>query len=187
MRWNFLKFSIFLLYFIVPFHKFYYLKDLYFTLNYCVKENFTLDERKIIKESAEEWNKATNGIIKIVLSEGNCGKENSILKVNTDNRLIMSRDRFTFNATLGVFEPNNKNIYLVSERITTQRIFKSVLIHEFGHALSLQHIDDKNSVMYLFLEEQITCITKADAQEFCKVYLCKLEDLKYCSSSDSNY
>lgn len=54
-------------------------------------------------------------------------------------------------------------------------------IHEFGHALGMEHIDNKQSIMHKTYENGLTFLTQYDIEEFCRVYSCTQSEIKKLS------
>jgi predicted Zn-dependent protease len=51
-----------------------------------------------------------------------------------------------------------------------------VAIHEFGHALGMQHIDNDKSIMYKTIGDGLTFLTQHDIDEFCFVFKCTYQE-----------
>lgn len=52
-----------------------------------------------------------------------------------------------------------------------------VTIHEFGHALGMEHIDNQKSIMYKTFSDGLTFLTQYDIEEFCRVFKCTQQEL----------
>lgn len=63
-------------------------------------------------------------------------------------------------------------LWLVENRLTTERAETIIAAHEFGHALGLDHIEDKASTMSEFYNTSVQCLTVKDLQAFCKKHDC---------------
>ena len=66
-------------------------------------------------------------------------------------------------------------LWLVENRLTTPTAETIIAAHEFGHALGLDHIDDKASTMSEFYNTSVKCLTVADLQAFCKKHNCNAQ------------
>lgn len=69
-------------------------------------------------------------------------------------------------------------INMVSDRIHTTDTFRQTVSHEIGHALGLDHNEDTNSIMYRSMDKASRHVTENDVENFCKIHLCKIEELK---------
>lgn len=92
--------------------------------------------------------------------------------------------------TLGIgrhVECGISRAWLVVERIHEWRTLKLVAAHEFGHAIGLDHVDEKGSIMYKSVGEGTRdCPSKGDAEEFCDRFDCNVGETRYCFSSCSD-
>lgn len=57
--------------------------------------------------------------------------------------------------------------------------FRLLILHEFGHTLGLSH-DQKGTIMYYLMDEDVTHITCRDVQQFCQVNDCVAEEMRIC-------
>ena len=75
-----------------------------------------------------------------------------------------------------------KRIYLVADRLWTTTVFIHVAMHEMLHALGLRHVDDPDAVMFFQVQNSFpsTCLSKADAEELCRVNWCLPDTLNWC-------
>lgn len=74
-------------------------------------------------------------------------------------------------------------VYVVADRIETSGKFIHVVMHEVLHSLRLQHTKgEKVSVLYwqTLGDFPPVCMSYFDAEELCRVYHCKVDDISYC-------
>jgi hypothetical protein len=67
----------------------------------------------------------------------------------------------------GTYDPNTKTITIYEFGNATA--LKRVLTHELGHALGLNHVEDKNSIMYSVNEGTTLTLSTADKEELARV------------------
>lgn len=66
-------------------------------------------------------------------------------------------------------------LWLVEDRLMTSEVETIIAAHEFGHAIGLDHIEDKASTMSRFYNASIKRLTVYDLREFCKKHECNVE------------
>ena len=67
----------------------------------------------------------------------------------------------------GTYDPNTRTITIYEYGNTVA--LKRVLIHELGHALALNHVDDKEAIMYSVNQGKNLTLTAADKEELMNV------------------
>lgn len=158
---------------------------------------FTLLEAQTIRDAANDWTNTTNGIATIFVD---------------DNRPLVRKDgwkyRIVFVRPIDEKEPMlfyidglvNGNIvgltdifgyltarptiYLVRDRIYSIEEYGSVVRHELGHSIGLEHDSSPDALMYPYTNEDSKCITTVDMDQFCGIYECPkdLPQLNGCNS-----
>lgn len=157
-----------------------------------VDYKFTERERDNIVNGILMWERATNGLIvwhmlpyDVVMSPPPPrGMHDGIEERSVLYRRATSGDEWVkkWNADhkprtlLGLCQGNSLKeltwLWLVENCSMTSETETIIVAHEFGHALGLDHIEDKASMMSKFYRTSTKCITVHDLQEFCKKHGC---------------
>jgi len=134
--------------------------DIYARLN--KEEKRLAGERTALEELADEINELVDQIN--TLSE--TGNE-TVEEYNDQVQLYNDRFNHEQEFTQGDYQKDRINIYQFADLDE----LKLVLAHEFGHALSLDHVDDEQAVMYYLMDGQDSSLvfTDADLAEFERV------------------
>jgi hypothetical protein len=155
-----------------------------------IERNFNQDEVAMITNAAIAWTQATHHIAEInVVTLPTSEKMDLIngivvLKETSDFPEIIVLDGANENSTVGYCNKHGVIPYiaLVSDRLKDDDDeFQTVIIHELGHALGLQHthgIAGMNSVMYPNVLVSADHITSLDLEQFCSLYHCDANKLK---------
>ncbi len=125
------------------------------------EENLKADMVALDKDG-EELNRLAEAVNQLgeqsnqLISQYNAG-------VNTYNNTFSSGEEFT----QGDYENGQINIYTFKDK--TELV--TVLAHEFGHALDIDHVEGKESIMYYLMEDQPTppVLSEADQAEFINI------------------
>jgi hypothetical protein len=142
-------------------------------------------EMMYIIEAAIEWNIATDGQVIFdieVLPQHNILMSDALIiyNVSIDNPDIILMDSNSHMITLGYFNERTMLPYiaLVEERISDNRGV-SVVLHELGHSLGLEHPNSKEhpeiglgDLMYSNVDMGSDHITSGDLKQFCNLYHC---------------
>lgn len=138
-----------------------------------------------ITEAAMEWREVTNGdvvfdIKMLPQQDISWGDSIIVMNVTPDEPEIIILDVTNRHTTLGLYNTNNglPAIELVDERITEDD-YTSVVLHEMGHSLGLEHPDTPSdpdrgigSLMYSSILFGNRHITTFDLKQFCHLYHC---------------
>lgn len=132
-----------------------------------------------------EWHEVTNGQVTFDIKRlptQNIKPAEAIIvfNVSPDYPDIILLDAVKHNRTLGYFNNDRglEYIALVDQRITDSD-FDSVVMHELGHSLGLDHPDSEDhpergigSLMHSTIDEGSNHITSLDLKQFCQLYHC---------------
>ncbi len=131
-------------------------------------------ERQALNARSAELSADADILNKLGQNINTLGQKSSEL-VEAYNRDVESYNReygFAKEFTQGDYQDGRINIY----KFSSFEELESVLTHEFGHALGIEHVDAQSAVMYYLLKEEgpSPVLTQTDIEEFERV--CKSED-----------
>jgi hypothetical protein len=108
-------------------------------------------ERKVLDTRSAELNADADNLNKLGQSINTLGEKSNELveSYNRDVEAYNKEHGFSKEFTQGDYQDGKINIYTFS----SSEELVSVLTHEFGHALGIDHVEDGSSVMYYLLKE----------------------------------
>jgi hypothetical protein len=158
-----------------------------------VDRNFDTDQFISIVQAALRWNEATNHIInynvvRLPITNGKqiANPDDSIIidLVSPDLPDVIAIDTLNENTTLGYYKEHEviPMIGIINERIDDNNMFEQVILHELGHSVGLKHNEGLagiNTLMYPSVNLASDYITQEEIINFCKLYSCDPNKLKY--------
>jgi hypothetical protein len=165
-----------------------------------ISADFSEGDVKLIKAGVDIWVKASRGLYTVeyvplkwssisnnkgdVLASQRC-KDVIVFEMLTSfDEIVMKHDKRKNQTTLGIGSHDECDISragIVADRIHSDHVFKMVAAHEFGHAMGLDHVDTRGSIMFHSINKNTKpCVQLDDAAEFCSHLLCRPEELAYC-------
>jgi hypothetical protein len=142
-----------------------------------VKPSFSLDpefssyQKYLIIEGANQWYSHTNGFVNLRLDSGQ--KCPGFVKIDHNSKNIAKLDYILGGSTLGYYNHKTRCIYLVTDRLGNDEQFVTVVMHEIGHFLGLDHAENGFAVMNSEInigQNANMKFTITDAKEFCYHY-----------------
>lgn len=159
---------------------------------------FTLEEREAISMAAWKWSLQTNGLASITVlydldfsSEANLDshdRDHVIIRATSDMQVVQEVSDGVLAWVVsrcggGIKDPCGAPVRMVVVSDRMPESLEQIVIHEFGHVLSMQHVPDSNSIMrpavHVFEEERV-CLKQPDISEFCRVWDCGLTQMFPC-------
>jgi hypothetical protein len=162
---------------------------------------FTPEERADAEAAAVVWSHQTNELAKVVLVYDvdfddliglsdlyACGA-NMVIRRNSEDALVQATDKehgcsgciLGWMNKGGIHASGHPPVHgaFVVDRHPELRL--PVMIHEFGHALGVQHVADDKSMMYPKVREgRPSCLNRSDLIAFCAVNVCDGRTLYPC-------
>lgn len=126
-------------------------------------------ERGVLEARLNELNADSDALNKLAQNINTLGQKNNEL-VEAYNKEVETYNKEHGHAkefTQGDYQDGRINIY----KFSSSEELVTVLVHEFGHALGIDHVDDDSSVMYYLLKEggSSAVLNEADIEAFTAV------------------
>lgn len=126
-------------------------------------------ERKALDARSAELNTDADTLNKLGQSINALGDKSNQLVTAYNQEVEAYNQEYGFakEFTQGDYQDGKINIY----KFSSSEELVSVLVHEFGHALGIDHVDDDSSVMYYLLKEDSSApvLTDVDKEAFTAV------------------
>ncbi len=126
-------------------------------------------EQRLLQAESRELNTEARAINELTNTINDLGRQGNQLVEQYNQRVAQYNTRFGEQRefTQGDYRGGEINIYTFSSQLE----LRQVLAHELGHALSLEHVDDPQAIMYHLMGTQPDelLLTPADLAEFARV------------------
>lgn len=158
---------------------------------YLDVQSISTKDAILIFESTKHWEQKTKGLVKFSFKINPTNKdllfanENEavvIAAVSEEDWRVKDINLKKKRGVLAFFTTRYSlpAIIIIPERIENdENYYRSVIIHELGHAIGLDHNNIKNSIMYPYAgEDGPYFLTQDDMNQFCLKYFCDPNKLK---------
>lgn len=155
--------------------------------------NFTPLERGLIEQATRDLTMQTGGWFDVqviwdfdmsgTVEELKAG--HTIVRKESFDLLILMVEARRGSGVLGLTIQENHQTFIVADKLETPARWRHVVMHELLHQAGLddlKHWRQHDSVMYWATTggEPATCMSRDDAEEFCRVLDCTADRMNYC-------
>lgn len=151
---------------------------------------FTPIERSLIAQVANDLEWQTAGWLKVefeydlnMMSESMLQAGNFMIRQPEWTTIVFAIDMKKGARVLGFTVIEKREVFIVVDRLPTVEVFRHVVMHELLHAAGLDDLPNSaNDIMSggAFLPVPL-CLSRADAEEFCRVNRCEAGRMNTCS------
>lgn len=109
------------------------------------------EERLDLEREANELNQTSNNLNKLVSDINELSERGNKLVADYNEEVNRYNEEFGYKRefTQGDYQGGKIHIY----KFSSENELIKVLVHEFGHALGIDHVEDESSVMYYLMED----------------------------------
>lgn len=142
--------------------------------SWVIDENFSLEEQEMVREGIRHWIIATDGMfdpINIIIGPVYAGQPFAVESVDPDDARvleieILKRSQGYEGYKLGGLYTSNDSIFMVDGRESVR-----VAMHEFGHFMDLDHVEERDLMGYAEKGDEV-CVSQYDIDTVCSIYDC---------------
>jgi predicted Zn-dependent protease len=178
-------------------------ETVYLTIH--IDKSMTQEQKISVRAAIAEWETAVHSIVSSTVLEDWSNEEEMAGPTIEGDQMICTRQVYiaglknTHSLTQIIDEKVNtktgqvlgytnskcasKWIVLFVDRSEKEK-FKTVMLHEFGHLIGMQHLPIVGTIMYPSVDLGTNCITPIDLAQFCSMWKCNPENM--VSSCKSN-
>ena len=163
------------------------INDRSFDVTVHISDEFSDNERKNIIDGVKVWERSLGDRLtwravtiadNVVPNQRNRVVNGTRLmsvvyrRASTVDPLVVEWDEENGKSLLGmcIGDPDDDTllVWMVESRLTTPTMESLVSAHEFGHALGVEHVDDKKSLMSEDFDSSVRCLSDHDVESFCE-------------------
>lgn len=167
-----------------------------------IDPDFTIQEQLMIQSAAAEWENVTNHFVSFSYlpypqfdplqpqmeyepwQNTVCSKHVLIMKMYSTDYVIQEIEQKIGYQIAGYTNRNMneecglESIYVVSNRTKDGFWLRTIMLHELGHELELDHSSHYNAIMFSNIHIDVKCLTQNDLDDFCDIWGCNSNLMK---------
>lgn len=164
------------------------------TIPVWIDKGFGNQDQLSIEDAINQWNRVFNGQIRLeIVSTSFDMMPDELRDIYAKNGyVIMKVDSFcTFipeqkpgqGTTLAWVDDigTGHKMFIVRDRVITQQRMQGVTLHELGHLLGAEHLDDRSSLMHIeYSDQKAFCVDEASAKAVAKYQFLSYTSINHC-------
>lgn len=145
---------------------------------------------KMVVKDIDEWNFALNGEMKLEIKDEHWKIDREAIDdmVYSDSGLVISKTTSLYASEKGKGENvvawtsdiGGHQIFMIVGRIESPWMFNITLLHEIGHALGAEHVEEPGHLMTLGVELGRTCIDEDAVRQIARFEKLDPERMNWC-------
>lgn len=175
------------------------------TLTVHIDKSMTQEQKDSVRSAIQEWQIAVRSIVTSNIVEDWSNEEEMIGPTIENDEMICTRDVY-----VAGLKNSHSLVQIIDEKVDTKtgqvlgytnskcgskwialfvdrsekQKFRTVMLHEFGHLIGMQHLPIVGTIMYPSVDKGTNCITQIDLAQFCSMWKCRPEQMISSCKSD---